>query len=122
MSVPSSAMVPDVAVVNPLIRLNSEVLPAPLGPMKARNSPSRTSSVMSSTMVAPPTPQPRPVSRSTGAVLRAPLPCSVVMPGAAIGQPAEGFAGGATLSIGSVVTSFGSAVAPFPVSLATNIG
>ena len=39
---PSNTMRPDVGVKNPLIRLKKVVLPAPFGPMIARNSPGST--------------------------------------------------------------------------------
>ena len=43
MSLPNSAMEPESGVSSPVIRLNSVVLPAPLGPMISRRSPGATS-------------------------------------------------------------------------------
>ena len=42
MSWPSNRMRPDVGAKKPVIRLKNVVLPAPLGPMMARNSPGST--------------------------------------------------------------------------------
>ena len=42
MSSPSKTMRPEVGAKNPLIRLKNVVLPAPLGPITARNSPAST--------------------------------------------------------------------------------
>ena len=42
MSSPSKIMRPELGRRNPLIRLKNVVLPAPLGPMMARNSPGST--------------------------------------------------------------------------------
>src|SRR5690606_7836620 len=67
MSVPSSSTVPRVGRVSPDTRLNSEVFPAPLGPMTARNSPSETVMDTPSTMTAPPTDQLRSLRTRTGA-------------------------------------------------------
>src|SRR3712207_4437760 len=67
MSVPARVIVPDVTGSSPDSRLNSEVLPAPLGPMTAMNSPGATSRVTSETITAPPMAQVRPATCSTGA-------------------------------------------------------
>ena len=46
---PKSAMRPEESGIAPEMRLNSVVLPAPLGPMRARRSPGRTSRLTPST-------------------------------------------------------------------------
>src|SRR5439155_5616333 len=56
---PASVTVPDVGRSRPDKRLNSDVLPAPFGPMIPRNSPAFTSRLTSATMVAPPMSSPR---------------------------------------------------------------
>ena len=57
----------------PESRLKSVVLPAPFGPMTARNSPSRTSSPTSATIVAPPMSSPRSRREDRGAHAQATL-------------------------------------------------
>src|SRR5687767_147291 len=51
---PNNSMRPSVTGSAPAIRLNSVVLPAPLGPMSARRSPGRTASSTPSTARSPP--------------------------------------------------------------------
>src|SRR5919108_5782023 len=51
---PNSSMRPAVTGKAPATRLNSVVLPAPLGPMRARRSPGRTASSTPSTARSPP--------------------------------------------------------------------
>src|SRR5512144_1684202 len=60
MSSPPSSTRPAVGETSPEMRLNSDVFPAPFGPMMATSSPARASSVTSSTMRAPPMCSPRP--------------------------------------------------------------
>src|SRR5829696_6873447 len=65
-------MRPDVARRKPESRLNSEVLPAPFGPITPRNSPGATSSETSATIVAPPMSSPSFSVARTGAMLAGP--------------------------------------------------
>src|SRR3954462_40048 len=61
-SLPHSPTLPAVGGNSPEIRLNSVVLPAPLGPRMARRSPGRTARATSLTATTPPKrpPPPRP--------------------------------------------------------------
>src|SRR6266511_6408414 len=59
MSRPSSSTRPTVGRSTPESRLNSDVLPAPFGPMIPTSSPGATSRETSATMIAPPIVSPR---------------------------------------------------------------
>ena len=99
--------------VDPQSRLNSDVLPAPFGPMMPRNSPSRTSSVTSATMRRAADVQPEAGRRGSERCSRrhgpsdAPLRPNGLLAGAAT-------CAGAIVFVGTVVTSF--AVRRLPVS------
>src|SRR5687767_2290421 len=65
----NSSTVPALGGNSPEIRLNSVVLPAPLGPRMARRSPGRTSRSTSLTAWTPPKRRPIPRRRRIGSVL-----------------------------------------------------
>src|SRR5258705_5887357 len=79
MSAPSSSTEPDVGRSRPEMRLNSVVFPAPLGPITASSSPSRTSSPTSVTIVAPPMTSPRSLVARIGDALTRAAPFSLAL-------------------------------------------
>ena len=93
---------------SPLTRLNSDVLPAPLGPIRARNSSGATCSVTSSTIGTPP------ICQDTASTSRAGWPGRRVRRGPAVdgrsGHPAQPFiapAGGAASAGATVLDQLG---------------
>src|SRR5712691_10251605 len=75
---PKKEMAPVLTGSEPEMRLNSVVLPAPFGPMRARRSPGRTASDTSPTACSPPKYLETPSSWSAKSWLREGLPLAVL--------------------------------------------